>query len=29
MNHPTSPPSGGRSMKLFTATLVVGLWLCL
>ena len=29
MTHTTAPPPKGRSMKLFTATLVVGLWLCL
>ena len=29
MNHTTAPPPGGHSMKLITATLVVGLWLCL
>src|SRR4051795_8221598 len=28
MDHTTAPPPG-RSMKLLTATLVVGLWLCL
>ena len=29
MNHTTAPLPGGRNMKFFTATLVVGLWLCL